>query len=284
MKTMRQLKARDYMSPLRPAHFGQIRLETDRGITLHTHNYHELFWITEGRGLHLINGARRPLREKCLVLIRSADVHDFVPDPGRFLGIANVAFSTGTWRRLFERCFPGITDPMSLPHVRDREFLLDDSQWADLQLASVDLAAGRRGIFETELFLLNLFKILGLGKPLAAEAPPLPEWLERAVREIRQPAHFIGGTPAFARLAGRSGEHVARVLKRLRGLTPTDLVNEARLDYAAHRLISTHDKILDIALDSGFKNLGHFYKVFEGKFRTSPRRYRLHHQKIIKSP
>ena len=51
--------------------------------------------------------------------------------------------------------------------------------------------------------------------------------------------------------------------------------------YAASRLATTGERIIDIALDCGFENLGHFYKVFGRKFSASPRQYRLQQQRIV---
>jgi AraC family cel operon transcriptional repressor len=44
--------------------------------------------------------------------------------------------------------------------------------------------------------------------------------------------------------------------------------------FAANRLLTTEDAILDIALDCGFQNLGHFYRLFHSKYGFSPFAYR----------
>jgi hypothetical protein len=47
----------------------------------------------------------------------------------------------------------------------------------------------------------------------------------QARQKIAEPEHFAGGTPALARLAGRSASHVARATVRWWQLTPTEIVN-----------------------------------------------------------
>jgi len=129
---------------------------------------------------------------------------------------------------------------------------------------------------------LNLFQEVGHSLSSNKKAA-YPEWLAQAIEKIRDPQNFVGGTLQFAALAARSAEHVARETKKHLGVTPTDLVNDARLDYAAMQLETSTKKIIEISTTCGFENLGHFYKLFQKKFGKSPRKYRLYHQKIITS-
>jgi AraC-like DNA-binding protein len=71
---------------------------------------------------------------------------------------------------------------------------------------------------------------------------------------------------------------VARETKKWIGKTPTELVNMARLDYASQQLVQSHAKISDIAMDIGFNNLAHFYRLFRMQFGVTPRLYRLRNQ------
>ena len=92
------------------------------------------------------------------------------------------------------------------------------------------------------------------------------------------PATAESPAPTVERLvkaANRSHEHVARVCRKCTGLTPTQLVNSVKLTRAAHLLAMGEDDITRVALDCGFTNLGHFYKVFRQQFGVTPRRYRL---------
>jgi len=90
------------------------------------------------------------------------------------------------------------------------------------------------------------------------------------------------GTPALARLAGRSPQHVNALLRTHYGQTATDVLNQARLDYAAVQLQMSTAKIMDICLECGFQNLGHFYRIFRGQFGVTPRAYRLRSQTAVR--
>jgi AraC family cel operon transcriptional repressor len=108
-----------------------------------------------------------------------------------------------------------------------------------------------------------------------------PDWLHTACREIRKERHLAPGLESFYRLAGRSPDHIARACRAHLGISPTEIVNAARLEHAAARLSATDDAILNIAHDCGLPNLAHFYKLFSARFGTTPRRYRMHARLIV---
>jgi AraC-like DNA-binding protein len=78
----------------------------------------------------------------------------------------------------------------------------------------------------------------------------------------------------MAREAGLSPYHFLRTFEHVTGVTPHQYVLRARLREAAIRLASGRDKVLDIALDSGFGDVSNFNRAFRTEFGVSPRRYR----------
>ena len=86
-----------------------------------------------------------------------------------------------------------------------------------------------------------------------------PPWLGDALaRFAADPDALAGGVPGLAALAGRSREHVNRVIRDRTGDTATALVNELRLTGAAAELRMTDRPIVRIATDCGIGNLSHF--------------------------
>ena len=51
-------------------------------------------------------------------------------------------------------------------------------------------------------------------------------------------------------------------------------LNDARLNYACHRLENTNDSITNICLDSGFESQRTFNRVFKERYKISPSDYR----------
>lgn len=240
----------------------------------HDHTFYELFWVTQGVGLHLVNGESRRLETGDLVLIRPEDAHAFTSLAGQAsLGFVNIAFHAALWSSV-KRRFPSLRGRwFDEPAHRSREYRLDSVRIERLRHLAADLDAGQRDPLAVEAFLLSLLALLERYTRQHEQGGP-PEWLANARRRMQEPRHLAGGTRAFARLAGCSPAHLSREVKRRYQLTPTEIVNEARLIHAATRLASSNLPILEIMAECGFENLGHFYKLFQARHGTTPRRYR----------
>ena len=105
--------------------------------------------------------------------------------------------------------------------------------------------------------------------PINAEAR-----ISRSARLIdRRPAAPLT-LESMAREAGLSPYHFLRTFQRVTGVTPHQYVLRARLRDAALRLSLTADKIVDIALSSGFGDVSNFNHAFRREFGRSPRQYR----------
>jgi AraC family cel operon transcriptional repressor len=247
----------------------------------HSHDFHELFYVDEGFGWHWVNKERRELRPGMLILIRSTDAHAFSAEDGKSFRMVNVAFRVETWAYLRRRYFLKRADYFGNSLISAREFHVPPAEFAELSRMGRELGVLPRDRLSIERFLLNAVALIENLRPVSAPRA-MPEWLQKACREISVGRNFEHGTLAFARLAEKSPEHVAREVRRWLGKTPTELVNDARLAYAATRLATSQERIIDIAFDCGFENLSHFYKLMRKKLGVSPRRYRLMQQRIVR--
>ncbi len=275
-----RLHLRDFARREEAYHFARVTLPETPTQYVHRHDFHEIFWVEEGFGLHVINGCRRDLRVGMCLCIRPNDAHSVLAGPGHSLRLINIAFPSPTWQTLRRRYFRDRPDFFAGPVAR-REFDLTHLLSTVLFTAAEDLGHGRRSRLKIERFIINLFYEFVARTP-PNESPRLPHWFERACIEIRKNRAFAGGVPAFARLAKRSPEHLAREARRLLHKTPTDILNEARLAHAASELTSSSRSITDIAADCGLENLSHFYHLFKRHFRDTPRRYRLRQRSIVR--
>jgi AraC family transcriptional regulator len=107
------------------------------------------------------------------------------------------------------------------------------------------------------------------GSPLNAEAR-----VTRVVRTIDRHPETALSSGHLAREAGLSPYHFLRTFKSLTGITPHQYVLRARLREAASRLAMGTDKVLEVALDSGFGDVSNFNRAFRGEFAVSPRVFR----------
>jgi AraC-like DNA-binding protein/quercetin dioxygenase-like cupin family protein len=71
----------------------------------------------------------------------------------------------------------------------------------------------------------------------------------------------------MARQVRLSTFHFSRFFKCISGKTPVEYLNEYRIDQATHLLLTSSDKIMDIAFECGFPNFSYFIKLFR-KYRS----------------
>ena len=79
---------------------------------------------------------------------------------------------------------------------------------------------------------------------------------------------------ALAVRSGWSSFHLHRAFRRLVSETPKAYTQRLRLDGAAARLAVSTDRVVDVALDSGFASHEVFTRAFSRRFGRSPERYR----------
>ena len=78
----------------------------------------------------------------------------------------------------------------------------------------------------------------------------------------------------YARLSYRSLSSFKRDFYAAYGTAPGRWLLKKRLDAAAHLLKSSGKPVMDVANESGFKNVAHFDRVFKQHFGSSPLHYR----------
>ncbi len=280
---MRHLHWRELSADSQAFHLAFTEFRPREGAPVHTHDFAEVFWVEAGAGLHRVNGQTIRLSADDLVMIRPHDHHGIRPTGPAGIAFINLAFPARTVDALRDRYFCDQPDPWAADRALPRTLRLTVAQRHWLAAAGRQLGAAQRTPFARDRFLLNLLHELVLEEgadPFAA----CPDWLRSACLALREPERFRLGTRELARLCGRSPEHVARVLKRSTGRTPSAVLNAIRLDYAAAQLTTTGRDILDLALDCGFRSLSHFYRIFKVRFGLPPRQYRLRNRKGLVSP
>jgi AraC-like DNA-binding protein len=96
----------------------------------------------------------------------------------------------------------------------------------------------------------------------------------RAVRLIeRDPVRNLE-LAVLAREANLSRFHFVRAFARATGLTPHRYLRRARLRRAAVRLAAGDARVVDVALETGFRDVSNFNHAFRAEFGTTPRQHR----------
>ena len=255
-------------------HLTSVDSRRNRMLERHTHDYPEVFWMTQGQAEHAINDTVDILDVGALVFIRAADRHRLSALDAKGFTFSNLSIAPDLFTDLRQRFGEAIdrfySDVASLPTV----VRLSARELDALQRDTRELGGGAHTRFNIERFLLNLWHRCQGGRVMGAPDASLPDWLSEACLRVQEPEVFGEGVGAFVRVCGRGHEHVARVCRQTLGKTPLQIVNEARLARAANDLRTTSRSVTEIILDCGFQDAGTFFRQFKKVYGTTPRRYR----------
>ncbi len=248
----------------------QLRVE-------HSHDYYELFMVNRGSADHRVNAATQLIGKGTIVFIRPDDVHAY-DHMSRDFEIINMLIAIPTMHMVFEylgESFDSsrLTEPQMPVTCRVSP---NDYATIVVQLEQLVLAKHRLGLRSDALFRFTLMSFIFHCFPPDPEneRPEMPVWLRGLCLEMMKRENFTEGIPALRRLANRSSEHLARTFRQYLGTTPTDFVNNLRLEYAARTIGSTRTKIVDICGSAGFESLSHFYHLFREKYGVPPNTFR----------
>ena len=89
--------------------------------------------------------------------------------------------------------------------------------------------------------------------------------------------HNLSSYPSIeelSKIANMSCSRFQMAFRQVYGTTVYEYLKVMRMNYALLLLQDTDDKIYHIALKVGYKNAGHFAKIFKSTFKMSPMEYR----------
>ena len=247
----------------------------------HYHDYYEIFLVLEGEALHLINGRKLKLHPRDLVFIRPRDVHDYVCAGDRPYSMLNITFTTETLEALFGFLGEGFPGKELLEAELPPAVMLSESEFARLERRMESLCAIQPDSTDElrsamRILLFEIFtRCFSGGVPKAGDSP---EWLDALCEEMERNGNFIHGTARLLELSDKSREHLSRCMKKYKGVTPSEFVNNIRLNYIANMLVNSNHNIADIIFESGFNNISWANELFKRKFGTTMHRFRMGEQ------
>jgi AraC family transcriptional regulator, dual regulator of chb operon len=241
---------------------------------LHYHDYYEIFLITKGRTIHIVNGERQLLPEGSLVSIRPDDTHFYDYDGNNDCEFINIpvsekfVFDSFNYLGMDSACerllMPKLPPYVILPIVQKNRFI---DSFSKLHLLS--LKDMTQTLLQIRCMLIEMLTCLFAEQDIDTSAN-IPIWLEELLVKMQRKENFTEGLAKMYLLAGCTPGHLHKVMKKYFNTTPTSYINELRLDYSRSLLLNTHMSVLDIAMEAGFGNLSHFYHLFKAKYNISP--------------
>ncbi len=147
-----------------------------------------------------------------------------------------------------------------------------------------EMSAGRnRSGVRSRLNLLRLF-VEAFGAELEEQVAPsrqngdTKERLRAFLQETPSDALLEINISDLARKMHCTPRHLSRIFYELTGVSFRDARAEVRLARARELLATSHSKVVEVALESGYKSLSLFNLMFRRHFGISPSRWRQKHE------
>ena len=248
----------------------------------HCHDFAEIVLINSGALIHKVNHDRQKLVAGDLVFMRPDDIHAFLPDDNfekvelvlldfdleLFLSLSTYLENDAFLQQLTAPVLPPMfkLDPVKAGTLYARL----------LKLNSPAISPVLRKI-KVKILLGELYSRFFIDDSNLLSESQVPDWLENLCAEMRQKENFMGGVERMRKLACRTPGHLCKCFQKYLRRTPTDFVNELRLNHAACLLVDSHKQIMDIADELNFQSLSHFYYAFRKYYGMTPLAYRRLH-------
>lgn len=265
-------------------------LNANGEVGFHRHDVIEMTFVVRGTAKHCIREKEYPEQPGSLGIIHYDESHVFVTPPKgteiydilldpRDHPLPMLPGRLGNYLPMIIPLHPFLRH--NLNRITHLQFP-DPAPVAALLSAIVHEQRARReehdeAIFSYyRLFLMECARLLQRRKPAAvlASDPPTMAAMEalrrRLDRDYTQP-HTLTG---IARECGYDKSYLCRAFRKHTGISIFQYLLRQRLQAAMLMLRSTKEKVLSVALECGFGDIGHFNRKFKALVGVSPRAYR----------
>ncbi len=246
---------------------------------LHTHEFMEIIFVLSGEISHIINSEIQELTAGSIVFIRPNDIHCFNKKQNKESEIISVSFSLETFQNLGEylgensifRNFSRAVIPelFQLSLRKLDKMAIELLKLNSLQFSNPNLVKVKFRVILADLFI----KCFLTEQPLNAESK-MPVWLDEICVKMRKISNLEQGFPRLKKIAPCSPEHLCKVFKNYLDKTPTEFINDLKIEHSANLLVNSDEEIYAIAVDLGFKSISRYYKLFKKQYGIPPAKYR----------
>ncbi len=252
----------------------------------HYHDFAELVIITEGYGVHWIDGAEYPVAAGDVFVLQGKTEHYFRERHG--LALYNIMYDNRRLKRYLKNLQgeAGYNAMFILePSYRHRHRFKSRLHLPRRSLAHVDSVIHRMALeqqerqagYDTLLLSMLLDLVIFFSREYSKVEIPQAKALYRTGKIIGklETAYKKNWTvKELAKLAGMSKSSLMTAFKDATGHSPVDYLIRLRLQKAAELLTETGLPVSQIALECGFNDSNYLARKFREIYRMSPSKFR----------
>ncbi|WP_239450545.1 helix-turn-helix transcriptional regulator [Loktanella sp. S4079] len=253
-------------------------MTTQRPKNLHSHDFYELFWVQNGQVRHHLGEKAEVLSEGTVYFIQPGQQHA-LQGRGEHALVVSLCIHPQVIQTLGTR-HPELQGNLFWAQSKLSQHKRDIRQLAALNHAAVLLEHSKCNALSAEAFLLPLCA------DLVSDQQPeqTPAWLAQACQAAKDPTIFRQGASGLVAITGKAHPHVSRSMRKYYDQTPSDFINDIRMNHAARVLITDSDPVSVVADQVGIPNMSHFHKLFKNAHGMTPLQYRHQFQSNLIQP
>lgn len=260
---------------------------------MHKHDFIEILYVISGEGVHIVGESEYEISKGDLFVINTDVPHGYFPKQGdkpaplvyncvfmpEFLDaslFSSSQFQDITSSFLFRSLFPeDYSDNSPDLQLRGAEFTEIGDLFNRMYTEYRSMQKGYLDIIRA--YLIEL--IIKIFRYMDSDNQKTPSWKNRELIEkaIEYLKHHYNSDIKLADLAMKSfisKNYFSKLFKEVTGINFSDYVQNLRIDEACSLLKNTGMKVVDIAAQTGFKDIKFFYEVFKKITGKTPGDYR----------
>lgn len=249
---------------------------------LHTHNYWEIFIVTEGTMIQYINDRECVLKKSDMFIVRPDDVHVFYKSDGQEAQFLNIMLTKEKMEIVTNLigadfyCFlQNTTDNLcihlsnyqykSFTKLIDKLFLNGEESLKEVTIKFLTLDALKFVYFQYYLEQ-DHNEIASLRQQGSPE-------IKKLIAKLNSVENMPLSLQEICRDIPFSQVHINRLFKQELGMTLNNYFVRVKIKYAAFLLRNSNLSTLDVASKVGYSSLSYFYKAFRAHYGCAPREY-----------
>lgn len=229
----------------------------------HRHDFYELVYILEGKVNHCVDEQSIFMQKNDFIILSPQNTHHFLWQSNTMhtfsLSIAPPRFQSFINAYAFEPKYAQIYRSKNMILNKAIESLLFTA--IDNRKTVLNILLGK---FFAEICAIDEITFDDF----------VPNFLSKALYNMRKRENLTRGVPAFVQLTGYSHAQLCRLTKKYYGKTPQLLIHEIRMGTIKDYLENTDYSLEVIAEEAGYASMSQFHNAIKAYFHCTPKQLR----------